>query len=450
MARAVLPGQAGIAALSENPVARRRQLQRAWVLLTIASVCSLALWSSLAVAVYWYRGHATTTQTARVDVVQGDRAFIRNAHQRNWSAVAAAPSRGSDTAGGNVTELHEGDTLRTEEGTRALLTLWDGSTVEVFERTQLEIVELRTTQYISRAKTVTLRETRGLVRVALAPGDYNRSRFQVLAGDASVLMKEGEARTGGGSFLVEVTSGPDGDSIAAVRASVRRGVGAVRVGDREVRLSANEQTIVPTGGGPGPVSAARRDLVANGTFTLDPSAPRQRFAPWLDTSTPGQADGPFGRLTQVDDTIDGQPVKALEIFRSPDSTDPAITGLKQTLDVTVADFTSLEMTADVKVLDQNVPGGGSVGSEYPLIVRVNYRDASGATKTRIWGFYTLPDPGAKKPPNGQFLTAGEWFPLRIDLRGLSPQPVRLESIEVYGSGHGYRARITNVAIIGTE
>ena len=36
------------------------------------------------------------------------------------------------------------------------------------------------------------------------------------------------------------------------------------------------------------------------------------------------------------------------------------------------------------------------------------------------------------------------------MRDLIPQPVRLESIEVYASGHGYRARITNVAIVGAE
>lgn len=436
--------------LSNDPTLRRRQLRRAWGFLSAASICSLALWTAVAGAAYWYRGHATVTQAARVDVVQGDRAFIRNAHQRNWSAVSAAPTRGSDPARAQVTEVHEGDTLRTEEATRILLTLWDGSTVEVFERTQLDIVELRTTQYISRAKTVTLRATRGLVRVALAPGDYSRSRFQVLSGDATVLMTEGGVSTGGGSFLVDVTNGPDGESIAAVRASVRRGVGAVRVGDREVRLNANEQTIVPAGGPPGPPSAARRDLVANGTFAADPAVPRQRFAPWLDTSTPGQADGPFGVLTSVSDTIDGRAVNALEIYRSTDSTDPAITGLRQPLNVTVADFASLELTADVKVIEQNLPGGGVAGSEYPLIVRVDYRDASGASKSRIWGFYVLPDPAAKNPPNGQFLTAGEWFPLRVDLRGLTPQPVRLESIEVYASGHGYRARVTNVAIIGTE
>ena len=45
---------------------------------------------------------------------------------------------------------------------------------------------------------------------------------------------------------------------------------------------------------------------------------------------------------------------------------------------------------------------------------------------------------------------GEWAKLQVSLRDLTPQPVRLESIDVYASGHGYRARVTNVAIVGTE
>jgi hypothetical protein len=56
----------------------------------------------------------------------------------------------------------------------------------------------------------------------------------------------------------------------------------------------------------------------------------------------------------------------------------------------------------------------------------------------------------KAPPNGTLVKPGEWTPFSVQLRDLVPQPVRLESIEVYASGHGYRGRITNVAIVGTE
>lgn len=436
--------------LQDDPAARRRQVRLAWTFVSVACVASLLLCTAAGGAAYWYRGHATVKRTATVEVVGGDRAYVRAAYQTNWNAVPLGGAGGPGTGDGAAV-LHEGDTLRTEEGTHVLVTLWDGSTIEVFEQTQLQFVEMRATQYISRAKSVTIRQTRGLLRVSPAPDDYSRSRFQVLAGNTTVLMKEGGERTSGGSFLVDVTLGPDGESIAQVRASVRRGVGAVRAGGAEVRLDVNEQSVVPAGGVPGAPTAARRDLVANGTFA-PASGAQMPFSPWRDISTPGQADGAFGKILPVSDTIDGRTVTAVELSRSMDSTDPALTGLSQQLDVTVADLVALELTADVKVLAQNVPGGGVAGSEFPLIVKLTYHDASGVMRERTWGFYVVADPASPPPPAGTstLVTAGQWAPLRVDLRDLTPQPMRLDSIEVYASGHGYRARITDVAIIGTE
>lgn len=433
---------AGSALVSaDSPAARRRQVRRAWLALATASLLFMLLVTGAGGAGYWYRGHATTKKTALVEVIQGDRASIRTAYQLVGRTVTSG------------TIVHEGDVLQTLEGTSVILTLWDDSRVQLFEGTEAQITEMRTTQYINRASAFSMTLTRGLVRVAVAPSDYSRSRFDVKAGDTTVLMKEGGNRTGGGSFLVEVKPDADGQ-IASVRASVRRGVGAVRVAGRdgEVRLGANEQTIVPARGAPGPPTMTRRDLVANGQFASSGAKTRNNenddFDRWGDISTPGQT-GSYGRLRAVQETVNGQPVSALEIFRSPDSLDPAITGLRQPLGVTVADLVSLELTADIKLLEQNVLGGGVAGTEFPMIVRVNYRDATGASQVAVWGFYFKPNPPAQ-PTNGRQVTPGEWYPLRVDLRGLAAQPVRLDYIEVYASGHGYRARITNVAIIGTE
>ncbi|MFN8516515.1 MAG: hypothetical protein U0841_28830 [Chloroflexia bacterium] len=421
-----------------------RQIRRAWgTLITAFTIFSL-LCATLAGASYWYRGHATVRRAACVEVLKGERAFIRPAYQRNWNAIP----RGNSCVN-RLVELHEGDSLQTGEGTHLLLTLWNSSTVEVFEDTELEITELRTTQYISRASTASILQRSGLLRAAMAPGAYERSRMQVVAGDTTVLMKEGEGGSGGGSFIVQVTPGadPDDPSLSTIRASVLRGVGTVRVANQseELRLEADEQTIIPPGGPPGDPTPSRRDLVANGTFEGSDG----HFTSWTSISTPGE-DGPFGKLTRVQDTIDGQPVTALEISRSMSSVDPANTGLRQVLDVNVADLPSLTLSADIKVFEQNIAGGGQLGSEFPIIVRINYYDPSGAIQNRIWGYYVAPPVNGSVPPNGKLVEPGKWELLNVDLRLLVPQPLKLESIEIYASGHGYRARITNVAIVGTE
>lgn len=443
---------------ADGPRAARRQVRRAWGFLSSAFLVFALLCGGLGGAGYWYRGHATEKRAVCVEIVQGDRAFIRPAYQRNWTAIGAR-NDGSTCASGSLVMLNELDSLQTRNGTQALLTFWDNSTVHVFENTELQMTELRTTQYISRASAVSLKQVRGLIRVTLEPGDYRRSRFQVLAGEATVLMKEGEGSVGG-SFLVEVTpNDPQDDAPVTVRASVRRGVGTVRVAGYpdELRIPANQQTIVPAGGPAGDPTAARRDLLANGRFDPPTSAEdgRGQFARWASISTPGQIEGDYGRLAVVGDTIDGQPVNALEIARSLSSTDPANTGLRQLLNVTVTDLVSLTLNADIKVFEQNIAGGGQVGSEFPIIVRINYYDEPGTLNTRIWGFYVDPPASGTIPTNPSLVEAtqvqpGVWTPLRADLEQLVPPPVRLESIDIYASGQGYRAWITNVEIVGGE
>lgn len=432
-----------------------RQIRRAWLCLGSAFFAFALICTGLGGAVYWYRGHATEKRTVRVELVQGDRAFVRPAFQRNWTALPTG------NAGGATLELREGDSLQTKNGAQLLLTFWDKSTVQVFENTELQLTELRTTQYISQSSTVTIAQSRGLSRVALAPGDYRRSRFQVLAGDTTVLMREGDG-SAGGVFVVQVTATDTtvDDPPVMVRASVRRGIGAVRVANYpdELRLAANQQTIVQPGQSASTPTEARRDFVTNSQFGPVGAGgcdQREQFTPWVANCTPGQIDGGFGRLMIVQETLDGQEIPALEIFRDLSSTDPANTGLKQLLDVGVGEQSSLSLTADIRVLEQNVPGGGESGTEFPIIVRINYYDNAGGYNTRTWNFYIVSPANGRAPTNpslveARLVTAGEWVPLRFDLRGLVPQPVRLESIEVYASGQGYRARITNVAIIGGE
>jgi hypothetical protein len=443
---------------AEGVAAARRQVRRAWSFLASGLLVFVLACGSVGGAGYWYRGHATEKRTVCVEVVQGDRAFVRPAYQKNWSTIPARTD-GSGCASGTPILLNELDSLQTRNGTQVLLTFWDNSTVHVFENTELQMTELRTTQYISRASAVSLKQVRGLIRVALEPGDYRRSRFQVLAGDATVLMKEGDG-SAGGSFLVQVTPNEGGDDApVTVRASVRGGIGAVRVlgYPGELRLGENEQTIVPPGGPAGAPTLARRDLLTNGRFEPPTTADdgTGQFGHWTSISTPGSVEAVFGTLSSVGEIIDGQPVNALEIARSLSSTDPANTGLRQPLDVTVTDLASLTLTADIKVFEQNVSGGGQAGSEFPIIVRINYYDSSGSLNTRIWSFYVVPSPTGVIPANPSLVKAelvrpGEWAKLTAYLDELVPQPVRLESIDIYASGQGYRARITNVAIVGAE
>src|SRR5690349_21631271 len=84
----------------------QRQIRRAWLCLGSAFLAFTLVCAGVGGAGYWYRGHATEKRTVRVEIVQGDRAFVRPAFQRNWNTI---PTGSSATA---PLELHEGDSLQ--------------------------------------------------------------------------------------------------------------------------------------------------------------------------------------------------------------------------------------------------------------------------------------------------------------------------------------------------
>ena len=88
-----------------------RQIRRAWGTLVAAFGIRAALRDAGRCGVL-VSGHATVKHAACVEVVQGDRAFIRPAYQRNWNAI---PGR-QQLACNRPVELHEGDTLQTPKG----------------------------------------------------------------------------------------------------------------------------------------------------------------------------------------------------------------------------------------------------------------------------------------------------------------------------------------------
>src|SRR4051812_5104892 len=150
---------------ASGPVVAQRQVRRAWVFLSTAALTFVVACGGLGGAGYWYRGHATEKRTVCVEVY-GDRAFVRPAYQKNWSAIPARTG-GVGCATGTPILLNELDALQTRSGTQVLLTFWDNSTVQVFENTELRMTELRTTRYIGRASAISLKEVRGLLLVTL-------------------------------------------------------------------------------------------------------------------------------------------------------------------------------------------------------------------------------------------------------------------------------------------
>ena len=71
--------------------------------------------------------------------------------------------------------------------------------------------------------------------------------------------------------------------------------------------------------------------------------------------------------------------------------------LYQAINRDVSDFVSLKLSVDFRIIYQTLSGGGYLGSEYPLLVQVTYRDEAGNQHTWARGFSTRTIPATRQP-----------------------------------------------------
>lgn len=141
---------------------------------------------------------------------------------------------------------------------------------------------------------------------------------------------------------------------------------------------------------------------------------------------------------------------------------PAQTGITQELDTDVSALRSLRLHLLLRVEEQDVPLCGSLGSECPVMVRIDYVDANGIDQEWTQGFYALPDVNAVNPEvcvtcstHNEHIRVphGTWYAYLssnlIPQLSRGGQPPRLiKAITIYASGHTYRAVVAEVELSG--
>ena len=220
----------------------------------------------------------------------------------------------------------------------------------------------------------------------------------------------------------------------------------VRLGPVE-RATMSDERIV----GPRP---AAHNLITNGDFQALLEDGWTSYNKGIEIE-----DEPEGQVQRTE--IEGQP--AVVIGREGEG--HAETGISQQLDADIRDFDFLQLYLLLRIEEHNVPVCGTYGSECPVMVRIDYRDAYGADREWLQGFYSLPDtstPGnphvcvtcSMRPEHVKVLE-DTWYPyVSPNLIALLSQdgqaPILIESITVYASGHTYSSAIAEVELIGQE
>ena len=322
-------------------------------------------------------------------------------------------------------KLDEGTRVRTDDRSRVFLTLADGSTAMLYTNTEIGLQRTQIGRFNRAVQDTVLRLFAGRATVGIARHLLDPERtVTVLAGTSRLDLAEG-------SFRLEL----DAEGVAEL--SVRTGHAIVFQGDRRVRIGAGQRARLGERIGVQAPLPLERHLIADSLFDRPLSDTAWRSFVVTEAGIQGAVaqDGGTLRFVRGDDST--------PIDRHGES------GIAQELNRDLRDYVSLHLRADVRSDYQSLSGGGTAGTEYPLMIRLTYLDAQG--REQIWarGFYYQNDEGLSVKL-GQQVERGAWHTYANPnlLQEIQPTPVYLRRIEVLGSGWAYDAALRRIELTG--
>lgn len=410
----------------------------AWLVLFAAFGVCITLTILVPVAGYQFVRFSTESQTAllqaiseRADGVTPVRVTVPN---------SALPIAIKDPS-----PVSENNTIITDKSTSsgALAIFFDSSNAQISPNSELRLEEMRRPRFSfsELPNLITVNQINGTVRYAtVSPWvhpnnpDGRATQFLVHTPQFDAWLEPG------GSYSVVV--GDTGSEIA-----VRTGGATIQSRDqsRQLRVGLGERVIAQKGQALGNPIPAAQELLGNGDFSQTVTCDPNEVGPWRcyvdQGGDAGNINGSIGAVT-----VENR--RAIQIARIDSAQNSAITGIRQTLDRDVSDYLRLNVYASVRIEEQSLSGGGYQSTEYPLILRVRYKDVNGDEAEYIKGYYIQND--TNNPViNGEKIAPNQWIPIESsNLLALPIKPFRIVSVEVYASGWDYKSYISDVQLIG--
>jgi hypothetical protein len=396
------------------PAAVRAE-RRAWLLLWVAFATFCALVFAAFKFAIDYVSTAEVDQGALVTASRGQVVFV-------------LPGSAEKTLLGGRTELGVGTMLSLDRTTVASadLQLFDDSKIKVLGGASVELTRMEVGRFINQHSLV-LTQSNGPIRYATG-------------GPMDVVVPNGV-----------VQLGAHGDYTVWIEGDVTR----VLTYTGEARLSASGAALSVSEGRMGTIDAARQlqptidrhvPLLANSDFGLHD----QNWQSWDRPNSPLDVNG---TRFWVPGPPDLSPQStALRVLRESSKAEHGETGLAQKLDRDVSGFRHLWLKAYVRVDYADLSGGGTLNSEYPMMLQLKYEGpAEGTQYPWAVGFYYSKEVNRVVPDYlGKFWPQGEWMPYEVDLMDTeaSSAPYRLIEFAVMGQGHSYDARVAGISLIG--
>lgn len=336
-------------------------------------------------------------------------------------------------------EAGPGTRFSTDGRSRAFLELFEGSTVQLYNNTELVLNESQRGRFDEANQKVVLTLNRGRLAVGVAhSADEEFRHLEIATPTGRMLLVEG-------SYVIETFADE------RVEVLVRRGKATFFSGDEIAEVGAGGR------GGYGPNMTPRGDLPTLSPLVLDSRLARPlNLSPWrafIETES-----GPSGRVieTAVEATPGDVPGLDRDFgyrFRRMSSAEEinrhGEAGVTQIINRDIRDLAELHIRARVRVDYQGLSGGGSLGTEYPIMIKLFYIDSHGQDQIWYQGFYAQNDDGFSIS-GGTEVPAGEWVSYDNPnlLQVLNPTPVFIRRIEALGSGWDFDAAVTEVVLEG--
>lgn len=396
---------ARLSARRAGPCSTPRAERRTWIVLGVA----FAIWCSLsASALAWavtVRRYAIDTPTAELTVERG-------------TVFYQGPDSSRQERARQTLAVREGGVVEVGDGGRATLRLLAGSTVALLPDARPELRAHRVGRFGAEETAISLDVSVGANKVDVA-GGLRSGRDLVLT------TPFGPVGPSAGSYLMSLQE----DGVRALSYAGRAWVGA----EGAVREQGGQRAVVPPDGRPRGPFALGEDLIRNG----DLADQLREWTPF-DRGEPGRPD--VGGSRQFDeDTIAGRKIQTLRITRDSPRDAFDQTGFVQKLDRNVSAYRTPASTAWVTANYAGPSGGGYLGSEYPLMFRVNYSDERGDRPGWTRGFHY-------DNPESRPTTNGEWVPSVARLSDLPDGPASIDSIEVLLAGHDFDAMLADIRL----
>jgi hypothetical protein len=398
--------------------------RKAWGILLVAFGVFSSLVILIPVSIYTYAITATQPLAADLTSVRGV----------VLTGETSADTLSNSVLGGSSVPFQPDFAAATDEISQAILTFADDSSLTMYGDTHIELLRSDQPRFgiSSNPNHISVAINEGRIRATAAQDPADLS-FQVFTPHASVQLSQGSHSIEVGSEETQVTT--------------RFGEAEVIGDDGSVVLTQGKRAVIRSNAPPSPPLPAAQNLLTSSDFS-----------PGWDEVWETYNITPIESVTTTASMVIFQNRSVLNLRSQGEDNIHSEVGVIQMVNKDVRDFQSLRVFAEVRLVDQSLPGGGQLGSEFPIMLHVAYKDAAGSDRDWFHGFYYEPPPENyiiyDQPDNSSERIARLiWYPYESVnlLTTLGPaKPVFITSIRIYASGWLYDAMVANISLLAEE